>query len=46
VVTHAGYAASGKAAWDVVRGRPAAVTSPGSTAIDEALRRSAALPGG
>ena len=33
------YAASGKAAWDVVRGRPAAVTSPDSTEVDEALRR-------
>lgn len=40
------YAASGKAAWDVVRARPAAVTSPGSTAVDEALRRSASQPGG
>ena len=40
------YAASGKAAWDVVRGRPAAVTSPDSTALDDALRRSAALAGG
>jgi vancomycin permeability regulator SanA len=40
------YAASGKAAWDVVSGRPAAVTSPASPAVDEALRRSAALPGG
>jgi vancomycin permeability regulator SanA len=39
------YAASGKAAWDVVRDRPAAVTSPNSTAVDDALRRSAALPG-
>jgi hypothetical protein len=33
------YAASGKAAWDVVRGRPPAVTSPVSTAVEDALRR-------
>ena len=33
------YAASGKAAWDVVRGRPPAVSSPDSEAVDEALRQ-------
>jgi vancomycin permeability regulator SanA len=34
------YAASGKAAWDAVRDRPPAVTSPPDTAVQDALRRS------
>ncbi len=31
------YFASGKAAWDVLRDRPAAVTSPATTALSDAL---------
>ncbi|MFD0520781.1 SanA/YdcF family protein [Paractinoplanes durhamensis] len=32
------YLASGKAAWDAVRGRPPAVTSPADPAVTDALR--------
>lgn len=33
------YAASGKAAWDAVRRRPPAVSSPASPGVEDALRR-------